>query len=215
MPCRIIGRLLERGDLNLVGVTEHARHEHVAEHSHDGEQNAADHRKANDAAQHDLARTNRLGDDRVDRVILDVRRQAERAKKSAIKSTSQVVAVSTKLRYSAAGSFERLSRNQPAKSKISRNTPKPTSTRRLSDSCTASQDNGGDATRRDRHEVQQARADHAIGRITAGHGTITKRGDQKSAHERQQSQQGSRLERRTGVLARSSPRTGWDRFREP
>ena len=61
----------------LVRVRQPAPHEHVADGAHHHQQQRADRREADDAAQHDLAGPDRLGDHGVQRPVLDVRRQAE------------------------------------------------------------------------------------------------------------------------------------------
>lgn len=68
-----------RGDVDGVRVVQHSPHKHGAEQAHDGQQHGADDREAKDAAEHDIARPDRLGDERVDYLGTKIIRQAERA----------------------------------------------------------------------------------------------------------------------------------------
>ncbi len=62
-------------------MVERSIDEHIAGGPHDEQQHGADHREPQNPAQHDFAGAHRLGDDRVDRAVLEVRRQAHGAEK--------------------------------------------------------------------------------------------------------------------------------------
>ena len=63
----------------IVCVWSSIRHTNTPLHSgHDRQQHGADDREAENAAEDDVARANRLGDDRVNRFRFEIVRQAER-----------------------------------------------------------------------------------------------------------------------------------------
>ena len=63
-----VDNFLQPGHVDFVRVIERPHDEQVAEQAHDRQQDRADDREAQDAAEHDVARPHRLGDDRVDRL---------------------------------------------------------------------------------------------------------------------------------------------------
>ena len=78
-----IGRQVGQiGGRELVRMVERSIDEHIAGGPHDEQQHRADRREPKNPAQHDLAGAHRLGDDRVNRAVLQVGRQAHGAEEN-------------------------------------------------------------------------------------------------------------------------------------
>ena len=79
--------VLQAFELDLVRVVERADDEDVAAHAHDHQQQRADDREAEDAAEDDVAGPHGLGDDGVDRFDFEIFGRLKALTNSAIKST--------------------------------------------------------------------------------------------------------------------------------